>query len=110
MSNRNIGDKSRRVYIEFDGRLHFIETTLQKLDIIPTKDKLLDDHITRHGWVLIRVGSDQFSYRKSDYGFKQECIDQVFGILDNPTPGVHYIGAVYDEHYFSKTGRQTSNS
>lgn len=106
----DIGDKSKRVYIEFDGPLHFKDTTLHKLDIIHTKDKLLDDHITRHGWVLIRVGSDQFSYRKSDYGFKKECIDKIFGILDSPTPGVHYIGEVYDEYYFSKTGRQTSNS
>jgi len=91
----DIGDKSRRVYIEYDGKLHFIQTRLNQLQKVQEKDRLLDEHIKKHSWVLIRVGYDQFSYRKSDYGFKKKCLDRVFGILDNPTPGVHYIGEVY---------------
>lgn len=91
----DIGDKSKRIYIEFDGQLHFKTTKLNQLASVQEKDNLLDEHITRHGWVLIRVGYDQFSYRKSDYGFKKECLDRVFAILDSPTPGVHYIGEIY---------------
>jgi very-short-patch-repair endonuclease len=91
----DIGDKSKRTYIEFDGELHFKQTGLNQLDTVQEKDRLLDEHIIKHGWTLIRVGYDQFSYRKSDYGFKKECLERVFEILDNPTPGVHRIGAVY---------------
>lgn len=91
----DIGDKLRRVYIEFDGELHFKQTKLDQLDKVRTKDNLLNEHIIEHGWVLIRVGCDQFSYRKSSYGFKKECIERLLGILDNPTSGVHCIGDVY---------------
>jgi hypothetical protein len=91
----DIGDKSKRFYVEFDGELHFEETKLNQLERVHKKDVLLDDHINEHGWILIRVGYDQFSYRKSDYGFKKECIDRVFDILDNPAPGVYKIGDVY---------------
>lgn len=89
-------DKSKRTYIEFDGKLHFINPWKDRrmFDVIAS-DAALDRHIIKHNWVLIRVGYDQFSYRKSDYGFKKECLERVFGILDNPTPGVHYIGDVY---------------
>jgi hypothetical protein len=92
----DIGDKLRRVYLEFDGELHFKQTKLDQLDKAQIKDKLLEEYIAEHGWVLIRVGYDQFSYRKSDYGFKKECLERVFEILDNPTPGVHRIGDVYE--------------
>lgn len=93
----DIGDKSKRTYVEFDGELHFNQTNLNQLDSVKEKDRLLDEHIIKHGWTLIRVGYDQFSYRKSDYGFNKECLEQVFKILDNPTPGVHRIGAVYNQ-------------
>jgi hypothetical protein len=92
----DIGDKSKRIYVEFDGELHFKQTGLNQLDEVQKKDSLLDEHIIKHGWTLIRVGYDQFSYRKSDYGFKKECLERVFEILENPTPGVHRIGCVYD--------------
>jgi len=92
----DIGDKSKRVYIEFDGQLHFKETQLKQLERVQLKDGLLDKHIIKHGWTLIRVSYDQFSYRKRDFGFKKECLEKVFEILDNPTPGVHTIGEAYD--------------
>ena len=91
----DIADKQRRVYIEYDGQLHFKQTKFNQLDSVKLKDKLLDEHITQHNWTLIRVSCDQFSYRKSDYGFKRGCLDRIFQILDNPTPGVHYIGKAY---------------
>jgi len=93
----DIGDSDKRVYIEFDGPLHFKQTSMKQLDGVREKDRLLDEHIIKHGWTLIRVSYDQFSYRKSDYGFKKECLERVFGILDKPTPGVHKIGVSYVE-------------
>jgi very-short-patch-repair endonuclease len=92
----DFGDKAKRVYVEFDGPLHFKQTKLKQLDRVQEKDRLLDEHIARHGWTLIRVSCDQFSYRKSDYGFKKSCIDKVFALLDNPLTGVHYIGRAYE--------------
>ena len=56
----DIGDSDRRVYIEFDGRLHFEETSLNQLKEVQEKDRLLDEHITKHDWTLIRVSYDQF--------------------------------------------------
>ena len=91
----DIGDKSKRVYVEFDGPLHFIQTGLKQLENVQEKDKLLDEHIIKHEWTLIRVSYDQFSYRKSDYGFNKECIKKLFEILDNPISGVHKIGKNY---------------
>lgn len=92
----DIGDKSRRVYIEYDGALHFKQTNLNQLETVQEKDRLLDEYILKHGWVLIRVSYDQFSYRKSDYGFKKECLDRVFEILNNPESGIYKIGNKYD--------------
>lgn len=91
----DIADKSKRVYVEFDGKLHFKNTKFDQLEINKLKDKLLDEHIIKHRWILIRVSYDQFSYRKSDYGFKKDCLDKVFEILNNPTPGVYKIGESY---------------
>lgn len=93
----DIGDVDNRLYIEYDGPLHFKQTSMNQLDDVQEKDRLLDEHVIKHGWTLIRVGYDQFSYRKSDYGFKKECLERVFEILDNPTPGVHSIGDVYEK-------------
>lgn len=93
----DICDKLRRLYIEYDGKLHFINPWKdRRMFDVQASDLALDKHIIKHGWTLIRVGYDQFSYRKSDYGFKKECLERVFEILDNPTPGVHRIGAVYE--------------
>jgi hypothetical protein len=91
----DIGDADKRIYIEYDGPLHFKQTSMNQLEGVQERDRLLDEHIIKHGWFLIRVSYDQFSYRKSDYGFKNECLEKVFGILDDPLPGVHKIGAAY---------------
>jgi hypothetical protein len=91
----DICDKIRNVYLEFDGPFHFKQTPFGQLQTIQNKDYLLDEYIKTNGFVLIRVSFDQFSYRKSDYGFKKECLDRIFEILDNPIPGVYRIGTLY---------------
>lgn len=92
----DIGNKKQNIYIEFDGPLHFINTNLNQLNEVQQKDKLLDEHILKHEWILIRVSYDQFSYRSSDYGFKKECLEKLFAILDKPISGVHRIGENYE--------------
>jgi hypothetical protein len=91
----DIGDSDKHVYIEYDGPFHFKQTKLNQLENIQEKDRLLDEHIIQKNWILIRVGYDQFSYRKSDYGFKQECLAKIDKILMELNPGVYKIGDVY---------------
>lgn len=92
----DIGDKNKRVYIEYDGALHFIKSKITNHELISKKDYLLDKHIEKHNWTLIRVSYDQYSYRKSDYGFKKECLDKINEILEKKIPGVYKIGDAYD--------------
>lgn len=87
----DIADSKMRVYIEFDGPYHFknINGTLEE---IQSSDKLLDEHITRHGWTLIRVSYDQWNGKK----FDDACLKQFFEVLKNPKPGVVKIGKAYE--------------
>jgi very-short-patch-repair endonuclease len=97
-SNRkqiDIADKGARIYIEFDGIYHFKPINGQeKLDKAKLSDKQLDAHIEHHGWTLIRISFDQFSY-KSGGKFSIECIERLFEILKDPAPGVYRIGEAY---------------
>jgi very-short-patch-repair endonuclease len=89
------GDKKMRVYVEFDGPLHFEKKfELQTLEETQLKDRLLDEHIEKHCWTLIRISHDQFSYNKGG-SFKEECIRRLFEALKNPQPGVLKIGEAY---------------
>lgn len=97
------GDKSLRVYVEFDGKIHFEpkikgQETYEK---IKTQDLMFDNHVIKHRWTLIRISYDQFKYEKQDDGspgrFKDECIKQLLDYLRNPTPGVYHIGEAYNK-------------
>jgi len=89
----DIGDIKLRVYLEFDGDLHFQKKfESQDLDEIQLKDKLLDEHIEKHNWTLIRISYDQWNKKE----FKKECLEQLFESLKNPQPGVTRIGKMYN--------------
>ncbi len=89
----DMGDKKLRVYIEFDGPLHFEKKfEEQDLENIQLKDRLLDEHMERHGWTLIRISQDQWDGKR----FKGECLNELFKCLDNPSPGVTKIGKSYN--------------
>jgi very-short-patch-repair endonuclease len=97
-------DKEKRIYIEFDGILHFLpKFGVDVLESTKNKDKLLDLHIAKHNWILIRVSYDQFIYStkslnkaKQDTSyFKQECLNKIIEILNNKVPGIYKIGDVY---------------
>jgi len=103
----DICDKEKRIYIEFDGCLHFepkFGNEVLTKNII--RDKLLDQHISNHNWTLIRVSYDQYISRvkqinkvKQDASyFKQECLDKIVEILNNNIPGIYKIGKAYGQH------------
>ena len=86
------GDKRLRVYVEYDGPLHFQKKfDNQDLEEIQLKDRLLDEHIERHEWTLIRVSFDQWDGKK----FRDGCLKQLFEELREPKAGVVRIGEAY---------------
>lgn len=103
-------DKEKRIYIEFDGALHFLpKFGIDALMKIQNYDKLLDAHISNHNWLLIRISYDQFIYSTKSINkvkhdasyFKQECLDKIVKILNNKIPGIYKIGDAYGQHQVS---------
>lgn len=103
----DIGDKEKRIYIEFDGVIHFEpKYGEEKLISIQQRDQELDQHISNHNWTLIRISYDQFVYKtkqinkiKQDESyFKQECLDKITEILNSKNPGIYKIGEAYGKH------------
>lgn len=94
----DIADKIKRVYVEFDGIMHFSSAIKgeEAHNKTVNLDKLLNDHIVQHGWTLIRVSYDQFSYKNGGV-FSDRCIEQLLSLLKDPKPGVHCIGDSYHE-------------
>lgn len=93
----DIADKSKRFYVEFDGIIHFDprikgEENFQR---IHKNDIKLDEHITKHGWTLVRISYDEYSY-KNGGSFSESCIEKLFELLKNPQPGVYKIGKAYE--------------
>jgi very-short-patch-repair endonuclease len=85
---------SQKIVIEFDGPHHF--KNIQKwnqLDYVKAKDEELNSLYDE--FMIIRVSNDQFSYKKSTYGFKQECLNELQKLLEKPRPGLFLIGALY---------------
>lgn len=100
----DIGDKNKRIYIEFDGILHFEPKFGEdNLERIKQKDREIEQHISKHNWTLIRVSYDQFKYStktinkiKEDASyFKPECLEQIQQILNDNKPGIYKIGEAY---------------
>jgi len=94
----DIADKEKRVYVEFDGIIHF-HPIKGKETLIETqaRDKLLDEHILEHNWTLIRVSYDQFSYKNGGF-FSESCLERIFQILKKPASGIYKIGTEYERY------------
>lgn len=101
----DIADKAKRLYIEFDGILHFEPRRGQKCFVRGQRsDALFDAHIVKHGWTLIRIGYDQFKYSKHDGGyFMKPCLEALFKLITDPIPGVHFLGSVYGDRNVLKS-------
>lgn len=92
----DVADKSARIYVEFDGIIHFepkIKGT-HTFEKIRASDASLNKCIIHHKWMLIRVSYDQFSYKNGGF-FKKECLEKLFDRIKNPQPGVYKIGDAY---------------
>lgn len=103
----DMGDKKKRVYVEFDGVLHFLpKRGNETLVSIKQRDVEIERHITNHKWILIRVSYDQFKYStktikgvKTDASyFRQDCLERLIEILKSNRPGVYKIGEAYEQH------------
>lgn len=89
----DIGDSDRRVYLEFDGILHFYSVRGDDIYIsTQRKDRELDEHILLHQWTLIRVSYDLWKNE-----FSNECLKKLFQLLDDPQSGVFCLGAKYGD-------------
>lgn len=92
----DVADAGLRVYVEFDGIVHFDARIKgsEKLTEIQQNDRLLDEHIERHAWTLIRISYDQFTY-KDGGRFSERCLRRLFELLKDPKPGVFRLGDAY---------------
>jgi very-short-patch-repair endonuclease len=91
----DIFSKEKRIIVEYDGEFHFSDHRVNDLEKIQKVDAILNS--LQNEFCIIRVSYDQFSYRKSDYGFKKECLEKIKEILDNPQVGLHCLGDSYGE-------------
>lgn len=97
----DMGDKTNRIYIEFDGILHFLPKRGDDLlKQIRQKDGEIERHMIIHEWTLIRVSYDQYIDKnkiEKSY-FLPECLGQIKQILSNNVPGIYKIGKAYGKH------------
>lgn len=94
------------IAIEFDGILHFKEIWPDSLRKINMKDRLFCNYCIDKNITLIRVSLDTYSY-KSGQGFSQSTLDKLKSIIDNPTPGIHFVGKSWNgQDYTHVTSQQ----
>lgn len=90
----DILSKNNKIIIEFDGKLHFENIkNWNQLNDYKKRDQELNS--LSDEFCIIRISYDQYSYRKIDSGFKQECVDKISQIINNNEPGLNLIGEAY---------------
>ncbi len=90
----DFGDHNKKIYVEFDGIRHFkCVQSKDEFERTQKMDVLLNEYIELNNCTLIRISYDQYKNLK----FKPECLERLNEILDNPVPGVHYIGTAYNK-------------
>ena len=93
----DFGDTKVGVYIEFDGKHHFMPLfqTVEEFERTQTKDKILDQIIVERNLMLIRISFDQFHQKR---GFSENCIRKLTELLANVKCGVYRLGTSYGEN------------
>jgi hypothetical protein len=99
----DIGDKSKRIYIEFDGPYHshlFNKNDATKFNEIKLRDILLEECIEERQWILVRISYDQFhdSKTKGNEYFQPDCLEMLLSIIRNNRPGVYKLGKYYGQY------------
>lgn len=88
---------NNKIIVEYDGDFHFENVKKwNQLELIRQKD--LELNSLSNEFCIIRVSHDQYSYRKIDGGFKQECIDKLTEIIKDNKPGLYLIGDLYAQN------------
>jgi hypothetical protein len=93
-SNRkqiDIISESKSIMVEYDGKYHFDAWDKDITELARKKDIILSNYSIDKKLTLIRVSLDTYSYRVGK-GFSQPALDKIKELIDNPTPGVHFIG------------------
>lgn len=92
----DILSRSLKIALEFDGPLHFPETSWKSNIADRVKrDQEVENFMKVNHYSYIRVSYDQFSYRS---GFNNECKDKIRDLIMTNAPGVFKIGKFYAEN------------
>ena len=91
----DIFSKLRKVIVEFDGPLHFMNVeSWDQLELVQTKDRELDEGATALGYLVIRVGCDMVDKRTGEP--TDECKTALHDAVMNGRLGeCRRIGNVY---------------
>lgn len=89
----------KNIAIEVDGPLHFVQTSLCDLQKIKEKDHALSQYCLINGKTLIRISYD--SWAQSTGNFSNYSLSKIKEILDNPTPGVHFVGKSWNGEQYT---------
>lgn len=92
----DIFSKSRKVIIEFDGPLHFMNVeSWNQLEHVQAKDRELDEGATALGYLVIRVGCDMVNKHTGEP--TDECKAALSNAVANERLGeCRRIGRVYE--------------
>lgn len=84
-----------KIIIEFDGSFHFENIKKwNQLEKVKLKDIELNS-LVEDGWCIIRISNDQFCYKKSNYGFSENCLRRISLLISEKKIGLHLIGELY---------------
>lgn len=79
------------IAIEFDGKHHFKAWDVRITEDARKKDIEYCNYALDEQKTLIRVSYDKYSYRTKP-GFSRKIIQKIKELIENPTPGVHFVG------------------
>ena len=83
------------IIVEYDGVHHFKNIFKDEtLSAVRKKDNELNSVMVSEGWTVIRVGSDQYSYKRNG-GFSEELILAVKKIIVEKKRGLFLMGDIY---------------
>jgi hypothetical protein len=93
----DVADKHARIYVEYDGILHFknvfnVDSENNNTKRVQELDVQLERHIFAHNWTLIRISYDQ---TKRNGSLREGCVKILLDFLKNPKPGIYLIGDLY---------------
>jgi len=87
--------KEDKLIVEFDGGQHFCDA-FKNFSKVYSSDEELNAWVDENQYCLIRISYEKFSYKT--HTFNDEALQRLFELIQNPTPGVHFIGDAYNKN------------